>query len=536
MGLVVSTRVVGMFAAGAMFAFMLAGCTVGEQREGVAPIVVGTTDQVTSLDPVASHGDGSRTVQTQVFAHLLESVPGSAALVPDLAESAAFTSPTEYTVVLQKGLKWANGNALTASDVKFSFDRQVAIADANGPSALLSNLERTEAADDTSVVFHLTTPNDQTFPGILASQAGIIVDEESFSASKATPDDDIVAANAFSGQYTITKYDVGGTISLAPNQEYRGELGKPGKADVDLTYYRDSGALTRDLRQGTIDAAYGGLSSTDVADLSTDDEVTVTEGPDAEVRSLTFNFNTMPFGAATPDADAAKALAVRQAIAHIVDREAIAEQVYQGTYLPLYSYVPTGVPGAADVLKHLFGDGSGGAAVPAARAVLDAAGVATPVAIDLHYNSDHYGESSDDEYSLIQTQLEETGLFTVTLQSTDWAQYSKDQVADAYPIFQTQWIPWYADADDYLSPFTQGSLLATHYDTAEVAELIRAQAIEPDSAQREADIEQIQATIAQNLPTLPLLQRAQIVATGNTVTGATLDSSYTFRFATMRKS
>jgi len=48
---------------------------------------------------------------------------------PDLAESASFTSPTEYSVKLKSGLKFANGHDLTSSDVTFTFDRQVEIND-----------------------------------------------------------------------------------------------------------------------------------------------------------------------------------------------------------------------------------------------------------------------------------------------------------------------------------------------------------------------------------------------------------------------
>ena len=55
------------------------------------------------------------------------------------------------------------------------------------------------------------------------------------------------------------------------------------------------------------------------------------------------NFDTQPFGATTADADPAKSLAVRQAVADLVDREEIADQVYKGTYTPLYSYVPAGL-------------------------------------------------------------------------------------------------------------------------------------------------------------------------------------------------
>ena len=95
--------------------------------------------------------------------NMLDSAPGSADPKPDMAESASFTSPTEYTVKLKPGLKWTNGTALDSKDVKFSFDRQKKINDANGPATLLGNLESTSAPDATTVVFKLKVGNDQTF-------------------------------------------------------------------------------------------------------------------------------------------------------------------------------------------------------------------------------------------------------------------------------------------------------------------------------------------------------------------------------------
>src|SRR6187455_2824594 len=127
-------------------------------------LTIGTTDKVTTLDPAGSYDNGSFAVQNQVFPFLLNTPYGSPDVEPDIAESAEFTGPTEYTVKLKAGLKWANGHDLTASDVKFTFDRQVAIADENGPSSLLYNLDSTEAVDDTTVVFHLLSENDQIFP------------------------------------------------------------------------------------------------------------------------------------------------------------------------------------------------------------------------------------------------------------------------------------------------------------------------------------------------------------------------------------
>ncbi|HZW40774.1 MAG TPA: ABC transporter substrate-binding protein, partial [Agromyces sp.] len=146
-------------------ALALAGCSAGGDTGGDDTsgdsITVGTTDKVTTLDPAGSYDNGSLAVQTQVFPYLLNTDYQSTDVVPDLAESAEFTSPTEYTVTLPAGLKWANGNDLTSSDVKFTFDRQLAIADENGPSSLLYNLDSVDAPDDTTVVFHLKAENDQ---------------------------------------------------------------------------------------------------------------------------------------------------------------------------------------------------------------------------------------------------------------------------------------------------------------------------------------------------------------------------------------
>src|SRR5689334_1298010 len=119
-------RLLGVLAGSAAFALVLAGCQTGGGDDGgdgggAESLIVGTTDTVIAIDPAGSYDNGSLNLQTQVFALLLNSVPGNAEVVPDLAESAEFTSDTEYTVTLKPGLKWANGNDLTSSDVAFSF-------------------------------------------------------------------------------------------------------------------------------------------------------------------------------------------------------------------------------------------------------------------------------------------------------------------------------------------------------------------------------------------------------------------------------
>lgn len=532
-------RALAALATTAAAAVVLAGCATpepgGDNSNSGDAIIVGTTDKVTALDPAGSYDNGSFAIMNQVFPFLLNSLPGSSDVVPDIAESAEFTSPTEYTVVLKSGLTFANGNDLTSSDVKFTFDRQLAIADENGPSYLLGNLDSTEAVDDTTIVFTLKNGNDQTFPQILSSPAAPIVDEEVFAADAITSDDDIVAGEAFAGQYTISSYSFNEAVEFTAFEGYQGVLGAPETSTVQLQYFAEASNLKLAIQEGEIDVAHRSLTPTDIADLEGNDDVNVVVGPGGEIRYIVFNFDTQPYGAATPEADPAKALAVRQAVASLVDREELSEQVYKGTYLPLYSYVPDGLTGATQVLKELYG-ADGGPDADAAAALLEDAGVATPVALNLQYNPDHYGESSGDEYALVESQLEESGLFDVTLQSTEWVQYSKDRTADVYPAYQLGWFPDYSDADNYLTPFFgTDNFLVNHYDNPTVNELIQQQLVETDVDARTGLIEDIQAAVAADLSTIPLLQGAQIAVTGKDVTGATLDGSFKFRYGTLTR-
>lgn len=435
---------------------------------------------------------------------------------------------------------------LTSSDVKFSFDRQVKIADPEGPSSLLSNLDSVSAPDDTTVVFKLKSANDQTFPQVLSSPVGPIVDEQVFSATKVTPAATIVKGKAFGSQYGIDSYKENQTVKYSPNKNYQGLLGKAKNSGVTTAYYTNASNMKLDVQNGNIDVAYRSFSATDIDSLRKDKDVKVWDGPGGELRFITFNFDTQPFGTKQSGADPKKALAVRQAVADLVDREAIAKSVYRNTYTPLYSYIPEGLTGANESLKSLYGDGQGGPSKEKAAKVLKDAGIPTPVKLDLQYNPDHYGPSSGEEYARVKDQLQSSGLFTVKLQSTEWTQYSKDRVSDVYPSYQLGWFPDFSDADNYMSPFflpgkdakgkvAPGGFLLNHYNNPSVDKLINQQRSTADRAKRTQIIGQAQDALAKDLSTLPLLQGKQVAVSGADVSGVTLDASFRFRYAPLTK-
>src|SRR5699024_10144709 len=154
---------------------------------------------VVALDPAGAYDNGSSLVEQQIYPFILAYKPGTAELNPSIAESADFTEPTKYEVKLKEGMKFANGNDLTSSDVKFSFDRQDKIQHANVLSCLPDGLESVVTSDEQTVIFNLKHDNDQTWTGVLASAEGQIVDEEFLDADHHTDNQDLLDGEAFVG-------------------------------------------------------------------------------------------------------------------------------------------------------------------------------------------------------------------------------------------------------------------------------------------------------------------------------------------------
>ncbi|MEJ7634693.1 ABC transporter substrate-binding protein [Aeromicrobium sp.] len=537
-------RGTAIIAASTLAGITLASCGQSKDSGGDSGsgLIVGTTDKVVSIDPAGSYDNGSLNVQTQVYQYLLNFPAGSTELTPDAAEKCDFDTPTTYVCTMKDGLKFANGNDLTASDVAFSFTRIGKIEDPNGPASLLGAMKSVEATDDKTVTFTLNAPNDQTFPQILVTSAGPIVDEETYPADKVMDDEAAVKANGFSGPYTISKYSKNQLAEFKANPDYDGTYGKAQTKTVTMKYEAKPENLKLDIQNKDVDVAYRSLTPTDIADLEKADGLTVHTGAGGELRYITFNLKTMPGD------DPEQKLAIRQAMASSVDRAELASQVYKDTFTPAYSMVPDGQVGATEAFKEAYGEAPDKAA---AKKILDDAGVKTPVNIKLQYNPDHYGSSSAEEYAAVKRQLDATGLFKVDLQSTEWVTYSEEYPADAYPVFQLGWFPDFPDADNYLSPFLSpyskdksGNFTNSHYneegtdfEDTTMSKLLDDERTDADEASRTATLKEIQDRLADQVPYLPLLTGSQVAIATDEVKGVekTLDPSFKFRFTSLSK-
>ena len=496
----------------------VAGCgDDGGGGSSDATIIRGTTDQPVSYDPAGAYDLPSYDVIYNTYQNLLTIPPGENKPVPDAAESCDFTDDTTFECTMKDGLTFSDGSDLTAEDVEFSFTRNVDIADPNGASSLLANVESVKATDDKTVVFKLKEP-DSTFPQVLTAASFAIV-PDSYPADKLQDSREVTG----SGRYTVAEYQPGQQTVLEANPEYTGD-DPPKNERAIIQYFDKSAPLKLALEQGDVDIAYRSLSPTELEDLEGADGVEVVSGNGTEIRFIAINLDLQP-----GDDDEQKT-AVRQAVAQTIDRQSIADNVYNGTVTPLYSMIPEGVEFHQPAFSELYGEEPD---VDAAKQTLEDAGVDTPVPLELWWTPTHYGTASGDEYAEIKRQLDDSGLFDVSLDSTEWNQYSEAAFTDKYPEYQLGWFPDYPDPDDYTSPFyAKDSFLNIHYDNPEMTKLLADERSTDDEAAREEAFTRIQEIGAEDAPVIPVWQGDQVAGVRDGITGVedTFDPSFIFRF------
>ena len=483
-------------------------------------IYAGTTDRVVSLDPAGAYDLGSQQLIGNLYQNLLTIPAGGNQPKPDAAKRCAFKNAKTYVCTLRSGLKFSNGDRLTAADVKFSLDRVLAIGAPTGPASLLASLARVDATSAKTVTMHLRHA-DGTWPYILTHTVGAIVPKGVFPARRLLADRRVIG----SGPYKLDRYTASQQAKLSRNARYSGPAAKT--KNIVVMYFRQSAALKLALEQGDVDLAFRGFSPAEVATLRTETArgVQVLEGPGSEIHYLVFDVSKAPVNN----------LAVRQAIAQVIDRAALASTVYADTVTPLYSLMPAGLYGA----KPAFQTAYGAPDVAKAKAILAAAGITAPVTLDAWYTPTHYGPEEAADLGEIRRQLEASGLFTVNVGAQEWDAYKDAAFAKhQYPLYGLGWFGDYADGDNFLSPFLRdGGFMQNGYTNAVVDQLLDRQLASAKPAERAGIFGQLQDVLARDVPLLPLWERKQIVATGTGVDGVqkTFDPALQMRFWLLSK-
>ncbi|MER5811896.1 ABC transporter substrate-binding protein [Streptomyces sp. NPDC002033] len=488
---------------------LLAGCSLFSDDSGdkTKRIVVGTTSAPSTLDPAAAW-DGSWELYRNIYQTLLAFPTGSTKPQPDAAQSCDFTDSANesYRCTLRKGLKFSNGEPLDSKAVKHSLDRIKTINSQVGPKGLFASLEKIETPDPLTVVFHLNTP-DATFPFVLGSPAASLVPPKEYPANKVRSDGKATG----SGPYVLTSYEENSEAVLGRNSSYQGFANRRNDG-VTIRYFAKSDAMVAALKSKEIDATYRGLSAPEIKDLqstaSHNAGVQVVENVGAEIRYLVFN---------PKDPQVAK-LPVRQAIAQVVDRGALVTKVYQGTAEPLYSMVPKGVVGHKTPFYDLYGQPD----VAKAKKLLTAANIPVPVDLTFWYTTDRYGGSTADEFTELKRQLDESGLFRITLRNKPWKDFQVGYKNGEYPVFGRGWFPDFPDPDNFIAPFVgKDNAVGTPYEPAEILnDLLPKSRREGDRSAGVKEFETAQQIFAQDVRLLPLWQGKLYVGAREDIAGA----------------
>ncbi|WP_327405590.1 ABC transporter substrate-binding protein [Streptomyces sp. NBC_01288] len=485
---------------------LVAGCGVFSDGnpDDRGAIVVGTTSAPSTLDPAASW-DGSWELFRNIYQTLLAYPSGATTPEPDAAKSCEFTgsSNTTYRCELRAGMKFADGDTLDARAVKHSIDRIRQIDVSGGPAGLLGSLDRVQVLGDREVVFHLNKP-DATFPFVLATPAMSIVDPDDYPAHSLRKDGKVFG----SGPYTLKSYDDGNQARLVRNDRYKGFAQRENSA-VTIRYFQDSGAMVKALRDKQIDVTYRGLAAADIISLQgrASKSLQLVDGAGTDINYLVFN----------PKDKWAGNLAVRKAVAQLVDRGAITHKIYRDTVDPLYSMVPKGLTGHTTAFFDDFGDPS----VPKARKLLTDAGIKQRVPLTLWYTTDRYGSETALEFGELKRQLDDSGLFSITLKSRPWKTYVTGYQKGEYPVFGRGWSPDFPDADNFIAPFVgKQNALGTPYPSTRITDVLLPESRrESDRADVVKEFEDAQQVLVDDARLLPLWQGRQYVAASEDVSG-----------------
>ncbi|MFI9204748.1 ABC transporter substrate-binding protein [Streptomyces sp. NPDC053048] len=489
--------------AAALLVGSVGGCGVLEGGgSGQGPITVGTTDTVSALDPAGAYDAGSWALYSNIYQSLLTFSPGSSAPVPDAARRCGFEGEglRTYVCELRPGLTFANGHALTAEDVKFSFDRIVRIRSKQGPLSLLETLRSVDAsAAGDKVTFRLKVP-DATFPFKIATGGGSIVDSETYPANRLRAGDEVDG----SGPFVLSGYTTGATAELKPNKRYQGVMKRAG-SEVTVRYFADPGRLSQAWQDKSLDVVGRQLPPADLAGLSpTETAFRVSETPAANMRALVFNLR---------DGSPMRTTAVRQAIAAIVDRSALARDVHLRTVEPLYSLIPQGLTGHTTSFYDTYPNPD----PEQAAGLLRRAGVSVPVRFGLAYSR---GAATDQEAALLKKQLEATGLFRVETRHVGWKEFQEGYARGAYDAYTISWVADFPDPDTFTTPLVgAGNALHTGYTSPRIESLIRATQQMDQRARVSPDFRSIQKIVAEDVPLVPLWQKKDYAVSRKSISG-----------------
>lgn len=482
-------------------------------------LVIGVIGQTGSIDPADQPDIIGWEIKRNTMSGLVM-FDADNNLVPILAADFPVISADklEYTFELRPGLAFPDGTPLTADDVKWSIDRAASggnwhvnafLKDSDENS--LADFDAVQVLSPTSVKITLKAPTAY-FLSALATPAYYVASQNCYATSD-TP----AQTCSGIGPYEIIEWEQGLRLQLKANPQWPADLPRPGIANVQLRFYDNADDMRSALAIEAIDMAWTGLRDSDTRDLQATPGLQLWSGPSTFKSYIVFEQSQPPWDNPT----------VRLAAAYAIDREALANEIFAGRRQPLYSPVPDNVPGhlPAEPARDL----------DQARELLGFLGYNenTPLEITLWYLNDGRYTPLEEAYArAIKAQLEETGVFEVTLEGAPWEVYSGQMSACEYPTFLLGWPPvgWptrLPSAMGWMEYFiTNTEQLCSNYQSPAMEALVaELRSLDPlDFAAQEAVYVRMQELWATEFPTLDLTQAAPQALAWGRINGIRFDN------------
>ena len=270
-----------------------------------------------SMDPhdTVNDNNNAQAAPIAVYDRLIDLDSGGQ-IVPGLAEEWGFTNEelTEFELVLREGVTFHDGEPLDAEAVVANLERMIELSETGeagaNVAAAAGRWASVEAVDDMLVRITLVDPHS-SLPFDLAVQPGMMISPASIAAEREGAELEPVGA----GPYKLVSLTPGSVVEMERFDDYWGGAeGRP--ATFEVHYVPEADTRLNAVRSGAADVA-----------LIEARQVEEAEAADLEVtrKELVGIWFTM-LNADGPLGDPA----VRQAMMHAIDREAIVENVMFG--------------------------------------------------------------------------------------------------------------------------------------------------------------------------------------------------------------
>lgn len=315
----------------ALAVLAMPGVSTRAQDGGI--IRVGLDVDVGTGDPRLARDTSAFRLGELVFDGLVQ-LDAELVPVPALAERWENPDPTTWVFHMRQGLTFHDGEAVTAEDVVYTFQSILDESFGAPNRALYVPISSVTARDPRTVEFKLT---EAYAPFLSYMDIGIVPQHVAEN-----PSSDFANKPIGAGPFKFVSWQKNNRIELAAFEGYW--QGGPKLAGVNLLIVPDNTVRATALETGDLDLIHSPLSPQDVERLKSTEGVAVSE-------QTALGYTYLNFNTADPILSDAN---VRRAIAQLVDKAIISEEIYQGMDKPGRSPLVPNTWWYSEVTDHPF--------------------------------------------------------------------------------------------------------------------------------------------------------------------------------------